>query len=280
MLCCSASRPRLKGKPDERRAVRSDRSRAPRRVARAPLRGYARLLDRRRGRVPGRPAAGLAGPRALRGPSLDALLAASDRHQRLSGRPAEAASPKSPRNRGPGGARRRIPGASRGRSPLDPTVPRHGSFRRRNAGLVARVGDPGVRPSRCNSSPRGRERCCCCGMWLATRRARSPPCSQTMPTAVHSGLACARDRMARLRRGQREEHKAVPLGAGQRRLLESDLQAWEAGDIDTIVSLLVGDASFYDAALADVVSGPGRDCTVARGHRAGRRAGPSGISRP
>jgi RNA polymerase sigma-70 factor (ECF subfamily) len=67
---------------------------------------------------------------------------------------------------------------------------------------------------------------------------------KTTPTAVHSGLARARDRMARLRRGQREEHEAVPLGAGQRRLLESYLQAWEAGDIDTIVSLLSRDATF------------------------------------
>jgi hypothetical protein len=76
---------------------------------------------------------------------------------------------------------------------------------------------------------------------------------KTTPTAVHSGLARARDRMARLRRGQREENEAVPLGAGQRRLLESYLQAWEAGDIDTIVSLLSRDATSIPASAASSI---------------------------
>jgi RNA polymerase sigma-70 factor, ECF subfamily len=67
---------------------------------------------------------------------------------------------------------------------------------------------------------------------------------KTTPTAVRSGLVRARDRMARLRRRQRKEHETVPLDAEQRKLLESYLQAWEAGDIDTIVSLLSRDATF------------------------------------
>lgn len=62
--------------------------------------------------------------------------------------------------------------------------------------------------------------------------------------AVNSALARARARMARFRRGHRGEPRIAPLSAGQRKLLKGYLKAWEAGDIDTIVSLLSRDATF------------------------------------
>lgn len=67
---------------------------------------------------------------------------------------------------------------------------------------------------------------------------------RTTVPAVNSALARARGRVARLRRRHREEPGIAPLDAGQRKLLKSYLKAWEAGDIDTIVSLLSRDATF------------------------------------
>ncbi len=67
---------------------------------------------------------------------------------------------------------------------------------------------------------------------------------RTTVAAVNSALARARERVARLRRRHREEARIAPLDAGQLKLLKRYLKAWEAGDVDTIVSLLSRDATF------------------------------------
>ena len=68
------------------RLIEPHRGRAAR-----PLLPHARLRPRRRGRAPGRAAARLARPPAVRGPQLAALLALQDRDERLSGRDRAAA---------------------------------------------------------------------------------------------------------------------------------------------------------------------------------------------
>jgi RNA polymerase sigma-70 factor (ECF subfamily) len=64
---------------------------------------------------------------------------------------------------------------------------------------------------------------------------------QTTAPAVNSALIRARARMARFRR-RHEEPKPASLTPRQRTLLERYVQAWEAGDVEAIVSLCRRDA--------------------------------------
>jgi len=66
---------------------------------------------------------------------------------------------------------------------------------------------------------------------------------KTTAPAVNSALIRARSRMARFRRRHGDEPKIAPLSAGQRQLLSRYVKAWEAGEVDAIVSLLSRDAS-------------------------------------
>jgi RNA polymerase sigma-70 factor, ECF subfamily len=66
---------------------------------------------------------------------------------------------------------------------------------------------------------------------------------KTSTPAVNSALIRARARMARFRGRHGVEARIAPLSPGQQQLLRSYLKAWEAGDVDAIVSLFSRDAS-------------------------------------
>jgi RNA polymerase sigma-70 factor (ECF subfamily) len=65
---------------------------------------------------------------------------------------------------------------------------------------------------------------------------------QTGTPAVNSALVRARDRMARFRERHGREPLPKPVDAAQRRILTRYVAAWEAGDVETLVSLLSRDA--------------------------------------
>ena len=60
---------------------------------------------------------------------------------------------------------------------------------------------------------------------------------KTTPQAVNSATSRARARMARFRRQHGAEPRTLPLSPGQSRALRRYLKAWEAGDVETLVSL-------------------------------------------
>jgi RNA polymerase sigma-70 factor, ECF subfamily len=60
---------------------------------------------------------------------------------------------------------------------------------------------------------------------------------KTTTHAVNSALVRARARMARFRRRHGKEPRIVPLTQVQRSVLKRYLRAWEAGDVETLVSL-------------------------------------------
>jgi RNA polymerase sigma-70 factor (ECF subfamily) len=65
---------------------------------------------------------------------------------------------------------------------------------------------------------------------------------KTTTPAVNSALVRARARMARFRRSHGDEPKIAPLSAVQRSVLKRYVDAWEAGDVDALVSLFNRDA--------------------------------------
>jgi len=80
--------------------------------------------------------------------------------------------------------------------------------------------------------------------YLLTRRLEraASMLRMTLP-AVNSALGRARTRLARTRRASAEV-EAASLDAGQQRLLERYVKAWESGDVKALVALLSRDASF------------------------------------